>query len=73
MAETLVTLKGKQIAFYQLCSVIGALKLEIRGLKHSRGSVYVVAKKRYGLKGNKERVLAQLETLKEKLIEDRGE
>ena len=36
-----------------------ALKLEINGLKHSRGSVYAHIKKVYGLRGNKMSVYTQ--------------
>ncbi len=50
-----------QIAMYRLLALKGALKLEIKGLKHSQGSVYALVKKEFGFKGNKQRVLAQLE------------
>jgi hypothetical protein len=51
------------IDFFQLASRKAALKLECLGMKHSRGSVYAVCKKVYGLKGNKQSVLAQMEAL----------
>jgi len=37
-----------------------ALKLEILGLRNSRGSVYAMVKKQYGFKGNKQSVYDQL-------------
>lgn len=37
-----------------------ALKLEILGLRHSRGSVYALIKAEFGFKGNKQKVLDQL-------------
>lgn len=45
---------------FQILAMRSALKLEIKGLKHSRGSVYALVKKRFGFKGNKKRVLEQL-------------
>lgn len=57
-----------QINPYHLVQTIGALRIEVRtGLRHSRGSVWKMAKEVYGLKGNKEAVLAQLEALKEEV------
>lgn len=47
--------------FFQLLQWKGALKLEILGMWHSQGSVYAHVKKQLGFKGNKQRVLAQLE------------
>lgn len=38
-----------------------ALKLELTGLKHSRGSIYALVKREYGFKGNKQRVFDQLD------------
>ena len=35
------------------------LKLETKGMKHSRGSVYAMIKKEFGLKGTKQSVLEQ--------------
>ena len=43
-----------------------ALKLEMRGMKMSRGSVYAHIKRTYGLKGNKQRVYTQFCELVEK-------
>lgn len=43
-----------------------ALKLELAGLKHSRGSVYAHIKRTYGLRGNKQSVYTQFCELCEK-------
>lgn len=46
----------------------GALALEIKGLRRSRGrTVYSICKEVYGLKGNKERVLIQMEQMYDRL------
>lgn len=45
---------------YRLCAMRAALKLEILGLKHSRGSVYALIKRQFGFRGNKQSVLEQL-------------
>lgn len=48
--------------FFQLCARRGALKLEIKGLYrsgHGR-TAYSICKQVYGLKGNRQKVLDQL-------------
>lgn len=58
----MTTLAGKEDTYYyHLLQLKHGLKLEINGLKNSRGSVYAHIKKLFGYKGNKEKVLAQLE------------
>jgi hypothetical protein len=56
-----------QIAFAQLAARKGALKLEVNtGMKMNRGvNILKVCKEAYGLKGNKQQVLAQMEALVE--------
>lgn len=49
-----------QMELYNLLRLKSALKLEVAGMKHSRGSVYAKVKKDFGFKGNKESVLNQL-------------
>lgn len=44
---------------FHLLQLKYALKLEIKGLKHSQGSVYAYIKNRFNLKGNKQRVYDQ--------------
>ena len=61
-----------QIALAQLAARKGALKLEISGLKMSRGiSVYAICKKVYGLKGSKQKVLEQMEAMIEAALANR--
>jgi hypothetical protein len=53
---------AKNIAMYRLLTLRSALKLEIVGLKASRGrSAYALIKREFGLKGSKQRVLEQFE------------
>jgi hypothetical protein len=53
---------GDGIRIYRLLVLQGALRLECKGMKMSRGrSVYAVIKKEFGLKGSKQRVLTQFE------------
>jgi hypothetical protein len=51
------------IAAYRMLALRSMLKLEILGMKHSRGSAYATIKRVFNLKGNKQRVLDQYETL----------
>jgi hypothetical protein len=56
------TLTGEAIDFYRLAMIRSGLKLEINGIRLTRGvSCYALAKKELGFKGNKAKVLAQLE------------
>ena len=50
-----------QVQGFRLLQLKYALKLEIKGLRHSRGSVYAHVKREFGFRGNKSKVLAQLE------------
>ena len=61
----------QDINFFQVARLCSALKLECKGLKMSRGSVYAHCKRTYGFKGNKEKVLAQMVAMKEKMIADK--
>lgn len=56
----------KQIELYHMMTQRSALKLEIAGLKMSRGSVYAHIKRTYGLRGNKQSVYTQFCELIEK-------
>lgn len=53
---------------FQFLARYGALKLEILGLRHSRGSVYALCKRVYALRGTKASVLAQMNVIKQKLL-----
>ena len=61
------------IKFAQLCARKGALKLEILGMKRRGRSAYSICKKAYGLKGSRESVLAQLQTMVDNKIKEAQE
>jgi dTDP-4-dehydrorhamnose 3,5-epimerase-like enzyme len=44
---------------YRLLSIKAALSLELKGLRHSRGSVFKLVKTEFKLKGNKQSVYDQ--------------
>jgi hypothetical protein len=55
------TLTGDAIDFFALAQLRSGLGLELKGLRVSRGrTCYALAKRRYGLKGSRENVYAQL-------------
>ena len=51
------------IAAYRMLALRSALKLEILGMKHSRGSAYATIKREFNLRGNRQKVLEQYENL----------
>ena len=60
--STVVT--GDHIRLMQLISLKQAIVLEGKGVKMTRGaSAMSLAKKRYGLEGNRERIIAQVQTM----------
>ena len=49
---------------YRILTLKSALKLEISGIKMSRGrTAYSIIKSEFGFKGNKQKVLSQIESL----------
>jgi hypothetical protein len=52
-----------QVQFFRLLSLRSALKLEILGMKRRGQSAYSILKKELGLKGNKEKVLEQVQEI----------
>tara|TARA_R100000654_G_scaffold36980_2_gene62606 strand:- start:180 stop:467 length:288 start_codon:yes stop_codon:yes gene_type:complete len=68
--ETLLTMNGNPMhkGFYNLIVSIRDIKLFIAGMKPYRNWKYNDVKKYFGLKGNKENVLSQLEQLKREYI-----
>jgi len=57
------------IRFVQLAARKGALGLELKGMRRSRGrSAYSICKSEYGLRGSRERVYAQMCELVEAAI-----
>ena len=53
----------------RIAVLVGALKLEVAGMKRRGRSVYAIVKDEFGLRGNKKRVLEQLQDTKERLNE----
>ena len=53
----------------RIAVLVGALKLEVLGMKRRGRSVYAIVKEEFGLRGNKKRVLEQLQEIKERLNE----
>ena len=59
---TVVT--GDHIRLMQMIALKKAIVLEGTGLKMTRGaSAMSMAKKRYGLKGNRDKIIAQMQTM----------
>lgn len=54
------SLKGYQIDRFRLLVLRSALKLEIKGMKKRGKSAYSTIKQEFNLKGNKQKVLNQL-------------
>ena len=61
MAIKYLPYMGFETRMFQTLAQRAALKLEMKGLKNSRGSVYAHIKRQYGFKGNKAKVLALLD------------
>jgi hypothetical protein len=57
---TTVVQSKEAFEMYILLRLKSALRLEVQGMKHSRGSVYAKVKREFGFKGSKESVLQQL-------------
>jgi len=59
---TMIT--GEDIPLFRLLVMRSGLQLEIKGMRLSRGrTCYALAKSEFGFKGNRHKVLAQLENL----------
>lgn len=58
---TVVT--GQHIGLYAMLSLKARLKMEGAGMRSRGKSALSIAKDAYGLKGSREKVLAQLETM----------
>ena len=56
----------EQIRAYHNAALLKACEMEVRGARSSRGSAYATAKKRFGLKGNRQNVAKQLKALLDK-------
>ena len=51
------------LELYNMLRLKSALKLELKGLKHSRGSAYAYINQEFNLKGNKQSVYDQFTTI----------
>jgi hypothetical protein len=53
---------GEHIPLYRLMVMVSGLRMEVKGYRMNRGrTCYAMAKSEFGFKGNKAKVLAQLE------------
>ena len=75
ITETAIVADTAQtINAYRILALKASLKLEARGMRHSRGfSAYATAKREFGLKGDRMSVLNQLEKIVENLLDKRGQ
>ena len=51
----------EEMALFRMKALRSALKLEILGMRRNGRSVYSIVKEEFGFKGNKQKVLEQLE------------
>jgi hypothetical protein len=56
-------LTGDAITIFRQKVLLSALKLECKGMKRNGPSVYSIIKREYSLKGTKQKVLEQFESL----------
>jgi len=61
MEATVIT-GAANIAFARVLSLRGMLRLETKGLKRHGRSAYSIIKEEFGYRGNKQRVLDQINT-----------
>ncbi len=54
---------GEDISLYQMIVQCSALKLEAKGMKRHGRSMLSIVKRQYGLKGNRDNIIAQMEWL----------
>ena len=64
--------KPDRIGAFYIASQISAIKIEGKGLKFRGGSILAHCKRVYGLKGNREKVIAEMEKMREKLLENKS-
>ena len=57
-----ISITGDDIQIYRLLTIRQGLKLEINGMRLTRGgsTCYSIARREFGFKGNRAKVLAQL-------------
>ena len=61
-----------KIDLFRLLSLRAALRLEVVGLKGRGKSAYSIAKQELGVKGNKQKVLDQVNQMIQSMKEERG-
>jgi hypothetical protein len=61
---------AEAIDYFRLCTLVSALGLEVQGLRSRRYSAYAIAKREYGLKGSKPRVLEQLTLIRDRIRDE---
>jgi hypothetical protein len=62
--DSSLVITGRGIALYRLLTLRSGLKLEMKGLRLTRGSTcYAIAKRELGLTGSREKVLEKLERI----------
>ncbi len=59
MDNAIVLVGPEQTKMFRLISMKHAAKLELMGMRHSRGSVIAQIKREFGFKGNRESVVQQ--------------
>jgi len=67
----MTTITGAGIDRFRKKALLGALRLEILGMKRRGRSAYAIVKEEFGLKGSKKKVLDQLEKILEEEDPDR--
>ena len=62
-----------QIQLYKLLTLRAALRLEVVGMKGRGRSAYSILKEELGMKGNKQKVLDQVNEMIQSIKKERGE
>ena len=62
----------EEIALFRIRTLMGALKLETKGMKRRGRSVYAIVKEEFKLKGGKQKVLEDLTSIYEKAMVKRN-
>jgi hypothetical protein len=54
---------GTGIPYFRLLSLLGRLKIEMKGMKFRGRSTFAIVKEEFNLKGNKQKVFEQFEAI----------
>lgn len=71
MSKAIVLSTPDEIDFAQLAMLKGAVSLEVKGMKRHGRSAVAIAKERFGITGNKQSILDQLQKMVDKRLESR--